>query len=125
MSDDLFYVGIADPVEVRKNLLSCSKKVITALKRYENFYEEREKKIELMIELRKVIKEIMFLNGKLKTTFPKTSLRALGAEKTKFVEKGKARSVKRKQVRAVKEEGELYKLEEELASIEEKLGALE
>ncbi len=41
---EVFYVGVTDPAELRKDILESIKDIITVLKTYENFKSVREEK---------------------------------------------------------------------------------
>ena len=115
---EVFFVGIRDPSELRRDLLGSVKKIVHSLKRYENINSLRVKKVELTAHLKKVLKEIAFLNNKLKALFPKTKLRALPVKKrTEIRAKASAKKGTMK-----KETSELNQLESELAEIEKSLG---
>ena len=113
MADDIFYVGIKEPIEVRRLLLECSKQILQSLQDYENLSEIREEKIKKMIQLRNIIKEIYSLNSELNRALPKAQLRASQEEKPELE---KTPIVDRKK--------ELDSFEEELKKIEEKLNSL-
>jgi acetamidase/formamidase len=73
--EDNFFVGIESPVELRRQLLEASKRMIEVLKRYETFKEKRARKLAYVEKLKKSISEIAKLNAKLKNIMPKTNLR--------------------------------------------------
>lgn len=110
-----FFVGINSAKDLRKEILESSKGLIMTLKRYEHMKNLRRQKAEYLIELKKIIKEIDFLDSKLKSIFPKTKLRA--APKRKVQEKKTRHTHKKKKT-------EMDKLEEQLRKIESKLGSL-
>ena len=41
---EIFFVGVSDPVEVRRNLLEASRAMVQSLQRYENFKELKNEK---------------------------------------------------------------------------------
>jgi len=74
---NVFFVGIQEPIQFRREILSCSKDVIGVLKRFEQFKQFRKEKAEIAAKLRRLFEEISFLNNKLRQELPKTKLRAL------------------------------------------------
>ena len=42
MEEELFFVGIRDPIEIRKELLTSSKNLIDSLKLYEAYKDVKE-----------------------------------------------------------------------------------
>lgn len=122
--DNVFYVGIGEPNELRKDLLGCSKTIISCLKDYENYKDIRAEKDKVAIELKKAISEIIFLNEKLTEFFPKTRLRAMDKEQKEEIEKRSKRiSGNRKRISSAKDE-DIKRLEEELSAIEERLSGI-
>ena len=115
--EDIFYVGIRDPLELRKELLKSSKHTVQILKRYYTLRDIRREKAELIIELRKIMGELDFLNKKLAKVLPKTGLRAATT-------KTKASKPSAKTTRAARPGTELDKLEAELSKIESKIKSL-
>ncbi len=120
-SEESFFVGIRDSSELRKDILTTSKQVIVSLKRYENFKLLRSEKVKLMFELRKTLKELDFLNQKLRKALPKTNIRAAYEKTQKNVSVESVRQVSRKK----KQFSELEKLEQQLLSVESKIKRLE
>jgi hypothetical protein len=113
MEKELFFVGISEPVEVRKELLGCSKDVITTLKRFERFKQLRSEKSETVAQLKKQFDELYAMSNKLKQLLPKTKLRAIG--KLEFG----AHEPSRKEPA-----NSLDRLEQQLTELEGKLGQL-
>ena len=73
MAEDPFYAGVPSAISLRKQLLLCSKDVLTSLKRHEVLKEIRRAKIEAYFDLRTVMEELLVLNRKLRGALPKTS----------------------------------------------------
>jgi len=118
MSKDM-YVGIEDPLTHRKNLLMCSKDLITSLKNYERLKAIRAEKVERIYELRKTIQEIIVLNRKLKQFLPKMALPKMATPEPQH------RTVHRKPLTKTKVKTKVDLLERELDRIESKLKRLE
>ncbi len=141
--ESVFYVGVRDPVEIRRSLLESSKEMIQYLQRAEKFKSVRKEKTKLISKLKEDTKEITKLIKKLKRDLPKTGLRAQMhkqeeakqvkkemaktkelEEKAKKSEKKAPKKEKPKEEKAPKEMTELEKLEKELSTIESRLTKL-
>ena len=136
--EEAFYVGVKDPIEIRRSLLESSKEAVQYLQRAERFKAIRTEKSEHISKLKGTVKELQRLVRKLKTVLPKTKLRTILHEKEKKLKreaikkKVKSEAVKKqtvvKEEVAVKEEKkemtELEKLESELGAIESILSTL-
>lgn len=136
--DEIFYVGIRDPIEIRRSLLESSKDMVHSLQRFERFKEVRKEKLEELNEVRKTMNVVKKLMSQLKKTLPDApSVRVeLGQEKrkvelkkhkkatTKNSSKKKVKPVEVKERVSPKEMNELEKLEAELSAIEGKLSRL-
>lgn len=121
MEEELFFVGIRDPIELRKELLTSSKNLIDSLRRYEAFKDLKEEKLRHILELKRVFDELLVLNRKLRNHLPRIpmkvpALREMreGTKPTRIV--GKPAKIGKNKIDV---------LEEELAKIEERLGGLE
>jgi hypothetical protein len=114
MKDEPLYVGILEPVELRKSLLLSSKSLLTVLRNRGRFAELREQKQTLVFELKKTVDELLSLNRKLRNYLPKGVSAPVQREE----------SVRQEVIEAPERSG-LDVLEEELAKIEEKLTGLE
>lgn len=132
---EVYYVGVSDPVEVRRTILETSKSIIQAMHRYEKYKEFRAQKIELVKHLSKQMTELSSIITSLKSSLPKSTIKVKKAreeiqrQKKEVVEKvtEKISNTPNKQViKQVpkKELSELEKLELELSSIESKLSSL-
>jgi len=124
MTDDtIFYVGVPGPEDFRKDILESTKDVIHLLQEHEKLKRIRIDKVEESTKLRKIIKELILLNNKLKGQLPKTKLRNLPkmeiSESRMEHPKREQRQNQTKQ--AQKSKDDLEKLEDELSFIEGKL----
>jgi len=115
MTEDVFYVGVEQPVEVRKDLLLGVKRIITSLKRYEHFRMLREEKMKVIVQLKEIVSEISKANRKLRSTLPKAGLRSVETQRKEPVAKAPRKSTRSK----------LDILEDELSRIESRLRSLE
>ena len=120
--EGLLFVGVKEPVELRRTLLESTKEVIECLQKFEKFKSLRGEKLRQIEQLKNDVKEINKLVAKLKSELPKVSLK-LEEEKPKADKKVKG--IKKEiKVKKKKELDELEKLESELDLIEEKLGGM-
>jgi len=114
-----FYVGVKEPVSLRRNLLESSKGIVQNLKDYEKLKLIREEKYKKILEFRDKINEILTLLSGLKEHLPKHGLRE-GVNiknKTEKTKKGKTKKV------GIKID-EIDRLENDLAEIESRLGSM-
>ena len=123
MEDELFFVGIRDPIELRKELLTSSKNLIDSLRRYEAFKDLKEEKLQHIIELKRVFDELLVLNRKLRNHLPRIPVKVptlgeMQRETHKPATKASAKVVKMAR-------NKIDVLEDELAKIEERLGSLD
>jgi|TARA_B100002003_G_C14147363_1_gene551786 hypothetical protein len=134
--EEVFFVKVKDPNDVKKNLLESLKDIVENLHRFEKFKAIREEKLENINKLRENIKELTKLNSKLRSALPETKLR-IALKKAKEVKKKRHKVSKKvfkkepvekieKAPKAEKQRplSELEKLETELSAIEGRLGNL-
>ncbi|MEE9525277.1 MAG: hypothetical protein V3V78_01575 [Candidatus Woesearchaeota archaeon] len=128
--ESMFYVGMKDPIEIRRSLLESSKEALQYLQRFERFKEVRKEKEAEIIKLKEAMKDILALVRKLKTELPKSGLRA---KPHKAAPKPKKTAAKKEapkevappiEVEKPREMSELEKLEAELSEIEGRLTKL-
>ena len=118
-SEEVFYVGLSNPQEMRRNVLESMKDTILVLKTYDHLSKKRAEKVEKIIALKQVLGDIDALLSKVRRRLPKTRLRTNTAEVGEASQsKGRATSTSRSAL------DEVGKLEAELAAIEDKLGKL-
>ena len=139
--DEVFYVGMKDPIEIRRSLLESSKEMVQYLQRAEKFKAVRTEKAEEIAKLKEIMNDATKLISKLKTSLPKTKIRTrmhkheeevmkealvkeLGEAKEEF--EVAAKEAKPAEVKKAKPKpaSELEKLESELSAIESKLTKL-
>ncbi len=77
MSDDTYFIQIAEPSEVRKSLLESSKHVLRCMQSFEHVMQLREKRIHKAQELRNILRETSILISRFKQKFPKEKLNNL------------------------------------------------
>jgi len=119
--DDLFFVEVKEPADMRREVLESQKIVIGGLQRYENIKFLRAKKVESINKLKSQLKELSKDLSELKTILPSTGIKVVSKPKKKDVKEEKL-----KEVEHVKKTpaNELEKLESELHDIEKKLSSL-
>ena len=128
VKEEVFYVGIQDPIELKNSMLESSKDLMQYLDRFEKLKEIRERKKSEMEHLRRIFNEITKDTNKLKRYLPKTKLRIqIHEEKIKKTKKKTAKKIMPKPLPMKKlpkeEKSELH--DEELAKLEEELSKIE
>ena len=127
---EVFFVGIRDPIEIRRSILESSREMLQLLQRFEKFKVVREEKHAMVEDLKSDIKNLQKLIGSLKGGLPKTELRVKLKREHKEVVKAKTKKATKKVQKAEmpkmskKQMSELEKLESELGAIESKLSGL-
>lgn len=131
--EEVYYVGVKDPVEIRRSLLESSREIVQYLQRAERFKATRSEKAEEFAKLKETMRELNSLMRKLRTALPKTKIRA---RLHKHEEEVLKEELIEKNIEAAKEKGkveeekikekpagisELEKLEAELGEIESRL----
>jgi uncharacterized Zn-finger protein len=69
-SQSVFYVGLRDSGEVRRNLLEGAREAIRFLQRFENLKSIREEKLQTILQLDAEVKELRTLVNHLRKSFP-------------------------------------------------------
>lgn len=118
-----FYVGISNPMGVRRDVLETSKEIIQILKRYETFSHIKENKRAEMARFRTIINDITQLMTGLKSSLPPLKLEDLPREEASHVKRPVMAKVSKPQEK-VRSVSEIDRLEQELGKIEEKLRSL-
>ncbi len=116
MKQDNFYVSIAGPHVLRKELLTGAKGVIGVLRGHQDFRSVREEKHQEILKLKKILADLAGLTRKVRTMMPKLPGKE-GVQKQGFLHRNSRTPAKpRTHVDA---------LETELAKIEERLNAID
>ena len=113
------FVGIEDPIAIRRTLLQGSKEIITTLQRYEAFQYTQEMKIKELFILKNIMIEISKLGKSLEEALP---VHHMG--KKMEARKKTDNQTKKTQIPRPKPVSELDRLEEELNAIESRLEGL-
>ncbi|MBS3147918.1 hypothetical protein J4219_03465 [Candidatus Woesearchaeota archaeon] len=129
MEQDLFFVGIRDSVELRKELLLSSKNVLDSLRKYEQYKVIKDQKFQYVAELKRVFDELLVLNKKLRGKMPKVPGKTPMLPGAKEPVEEEEQPIKQSQKQPIKMErqeklSKLDMLEQELARVEERLGRL-
>ncbi|MBD3361613.1 hypothetical protein GF358_02350 [Candidatus Woesearchaeota archaeon] len=114
-SKEPLFIGVRDPVFVRRSILLSSKDLIDSLKKFEGLVDLRLRKENYVVEFKRVVDELLVLNRKLRSHLPKTQLREKEVPVKTKVEPKPLPSHK----------SHLDLLEEELSKVEAKLDALD
>ena len=139
-SEDSLFIRIDDPVEFRKSLLESSRNIVHGLQAYERIKVLRVQKLEMMAQLRDVMKDVSSLSNRLNGQLPAVEIKQpekRAAEKKAVKPAKKEQEVKKKETTkaadVVKKEGaeskssgkdDLADLEKQLKMIEQKLSSL-
>ncbi|MEM2131107.1 MAG: hypothetical protein QXM96_02175 [Candidatus Woesearchaeota archaeon] len=116
MVEDLF-VGIPEPIDVRRNLLESSKDLIKCLQTYDKLEAIREQKLKYFKEMKRVSAELDMLVNRLKQKLPQTIRKLEKKENKKIAEEAMILPNKRLKT-------DMQKLQEQLQEIEEQLKSL-
>ncbi len=118
--NELFFVGIDNNAELRRNILESVKFSIENLQSYEKLKGIGDEKIKNTARLRSLLREISSLVNDMKDELPKTGLKA----KPKPKEVRLVKQVEKKVVVKAETASELDKLDKELRDIESKLNSI-
>ena len=117
-SNELFFVQIKEPSEVRRSILESLKEILELLQRFEKFRHIRHEKLVKIQKLRVLTRDANKLITELKSKLPQTSLKAAVVKEEPRQPKKPA---KKKETAQPKKSSELERLESELSAIEGKL----
>lgn len=125
--DEHYFVSITRPLELRRQMLECSRKVVYCLQDYQRLVLIRARKLEELKKLRNSTRELSYLNNKLTEKLPKHKEFSIAVRKdsAKRVLTPKQANIHISKdplaKKPIKEKSELEKLEDSLAAIESKL----
>ena len=122
--EEVFFVKIERPNELRKSLLESLKDIVENLQSFEKFTAVREEKLVNIEKLRDDIKGLVKLNSALKSVMPATKLTFAAEKKEKVGKQGEEMPVKETRHLKPRSMSELEKLETELSKIESRLSSL-
>jgi hypothetical protein len=115
--EEVVFVGVNNPINLRRNVLGSSKEVIDCLKRYESLKIVRKEKLENIMRFKEDAKEVLNLISKLSLILPAVKVEG---EKPIVLEKKEVI----KEIKKPAPSSEIEKLQYELDDIESKLNAL-
>jgi hypothetical protein len=75
MDEKDFFVGIYEPIDVRRTVLESSKEIVESLQSSTNLKKIRKEKLLLYEEMRQIMSEIDMLVTRLNKKLPKSHLR--------------------------------------------------
>ncbi|MBS3112651.1 hypothetical protein J4418_01025 [Candidatus Woesearchaeota archaeon] len=126
--EEIFYMGISNPIEIRRNILESARDMVQFLQMFEKFRIIREEKKQATLILKKQIKDLNIITNKLKARLPKASMRyKTEKEKTPepaIIENKKVEITKETPIRSEMPDidiNDIEALETELKDIEDKL----
>lgn len=73
--EEVFFVGVQDPLEVRRNILEVSKEMVQFLQQHEKLKTMRNEKEESIKRLKEDVRQLKLYISKLRQVLPKTKLR--------------------------------------------------
>lgn len=114
---ELFYIGVRNAVDIRRNILESTKEFVQVLQMYESYAKLRPEILKKTEKLQSDIQMIKRWNSRLKRILPETGLRAEPIKKKKPEKK-------LKEGKPEKPASELEKLESELNIIESRLSKI-
>jgi len=124
--EDVVYVGIDDPVSLRRDLLEASKSLVHVLKGQHSLRETRNEKHKLIEQLRGMVTEINVLLDDAKSLLPEAGVDLPPEEKPRKIVVVAAPKVRKPATPPVPSKTEIHvdKFEKELRDIEDKLKSL-
>lgn len=140
--EDFYFVSIKRPLELRRQILECSRKTIYSLQDYQRLVLFRERKLKEIKKLDSLMKELLFLNKKLNDKLPRHKDFSSMMKKHENVPLKQERKIisprqanehialkmplpKPVLKKSFNEKSELERLEDSLSSIEKKLKGLQ
>jgi len=114
-----YFIGLNDPIEIRKNLLEPTREVIQFLQSYEQFKKIKEEKTQTILQLKEDFRLIKASINALRRQLPRGKIKL---EKPSENIKEEVQKERKKPVK--KTLTELDALDQELGNIEQTLGNL-
>lgn len=119
--EELLYVGIKNPVELRRDVLLSSKDTLDMQRKIETMRGLRKQKEEIQNDLHHIFEHLIVLNKKIRAVMPKANIPEVQVLPVEMP----VQETPEEQQPAHKEKTKLQILEDELSAIENKLAALE
>ncbi|MFH2019835.1 MAG: hypothetical protein ABIJ34_00320 [archaeon] len=111
--DKTLFVGVYEPVDVRRNILEASKEIVGTLQTHEKLENLRKQKLVAYQQMKDLVSELDLLVGRLKKALPRSDMR-------KAIEKPQAAPVSTDR----NSPAEMRKLEEQLKKIEKEFSQI-
>jgi hypothetical protein len=132
LEHEAYFVYLKNPLEYRRYLLECSRKILFCLRSHQRLLLLRQRKLEEMEKIKTGVKELMYINKKFNEKLPKYNMsffeNAAAKESKDKIKQQVADDTKIMSTRKPepkREKTELERLEESLANIESKLQNLQ
>ena len=122
--EDIMYVGIDDPVSMRRDILEASKSLVRVLKGQHSLRDARTIKHKLIEDLRNKVTEIGQLVADARQMLPKMEMQLPEEKEIKVPKITAATKTKEANAPRARIEPHIDKFERELQDIEEKLKSL-
>lgn len=121
--EELFYVGVKNPVELRRVILESSKEMVQYMQRAEKFKKIRAEKEEEFAKLKKTMNSVSLMVSKLRSYLPKADIKSGASEYKKAKKDAPVIENIKVSKQSIKEipQSEIIKLERELGEIESRL----
>ncbi|MBD3319268.1 hypothetical protein GF342_05155 [Candidatus Woesearchaeota archaeon] len=131
MTED-FFVGVRNPKDVRRELVTSSRSLVEALIKYEKYKGLREQKLQTLEELKSTMDELVVLNRKLRGRLPKVKRKKMESIPHECPETGSKKKIGKKTTAKKKEvkkkppvKSRLDKLREKIEEYESKISTLQ
>lgn len=123
IDSDIFYVGIKDPLKLRRSILETSKALIKSLQSYEKISRLRSKRAEITKEYKDIMSELIGYISSLKRELPRNDI--FNKHEQHILKPKQSHTMSKAETRKERKElSNIDKLEQELAEVEEKLKML-
>ena len=119
--NELFFVEVKEPAEVRRSILEALKEILELLQRFEKFKHIRHEKLAKIQKLRGLVKDANKMLGNLKAKLPQTNFKTYIPKEQKQPKKSIQKKEAKEEKAPKKGKTELERLEAELSAIENKL----
>jgi hypothetical protein len=123
--EEPYFVSLKRPLEVRRQILECSKKSIYSMQSYYRLAIIRQKKLKELEQLKNSVKELMYLSKRFNDKLPKYVPKVPAAVKKDIARPADVhKDVVLTPKKPSKEKTDIEKLEDSLKSIEDRLKSL-
>lgn len=119
--NEILFVEVRDPSEVRRDILESLKQILELLHRFESFKHLRHEKSMKIQKLRTLVRDTNKRMSELRTKLPQTNFKVASHSRSAPPKKYPAKRKDKQQKLQKKEKTELERLQDELGAIESKL----